>query len=100
MTPWRRALGRRESAAIRRVLHDIGQGAVTFRQTMERDFRVIAWCCTRRAGTVRFPERRGQQRTTGAPTWEAHIGQHMGAEGRSDDRQRVTGIGVVVFVST
>ncbi|HEY5990601.1 MAG TPA: hypothetical protein VIV12_30045 [Streptosporangiaceae bacterium] len=37
-------LGRRDAAAIRRLLRDVGQGAVTFHRTMEtRDFEVIAW---------------------------------------------------------
>jgi hypothetical protein len=37
-------LGRRDAAAIRRLLHDICQGAVTFHRTMERrDFQAIAW---------------------------------------------------------
>ncbi len=37
-------LGRRDAVAIRRLLHDIGQGAVTCHRTMERrDFQAIAW---------------------------------------------------------
>ena len=37
-------LGRREAAAVRRLLRDVGQGAVTVHRTMERrDFRAIAW---------------------------------------------------------
>jgi hypothetical protein len=37
-------LGRRDAAAIRRLLRDIGQGAVTVHRTMERrDFQAIAW---------------------------------------------------------
>jgi hypothetical protein len=37
-------LGRRDAAAIRRILRDIGQGAVTVHRTMERrDFQAIAW---------------------------------------------------------
>ncbi len=37
-------LGRRDAAAIRRLLRDVGQGAVTVHRTMERrDVRAIAW---------------------------------------------------------
>jgi hypothetical protein len=37
-------LARRDAAAIRRLLRDIGQGAVTVHRTMERrDFQAVAW---------------------------------------------------------
>jgi hypothetical protein len=37
-------LRRHDAAAIRRLLRDVGQGAVTFHRTMEtRNFEAIAW---------------------------------------------------------
>src|SRR6266567_7530627 len=48
MTQWEgdtvTTICRRDAAAIRRLLRDIGQGAVTFHRTMDRhDFQAIAW---------------------------------------------------------
>src|SRR6266498_3166788 len=46
MSPWgdEVTLGRRDAAAIRRLLRDIGQGALTVHRTMERrNVQAIAW---------------------------------------------------------
>jgi len=50
-------LGRRDAVAIRRLLHDIGQGAVTFHRTMERrDFQAIAWLLREASQNGALPE--------------------------------------------
>jgi transposase len=50
-------LGRRDAAAIRRLLRDIGQGAVTVHRTMERrDVQAIAWLLREASQNGALPE--------------------------------------------
>jgi hypothetical protein len=77
-------LDRREAAAIRRLLRDIGHGVVSVHRTMEaRDLQVIAWLLWEATRNGALPQAKREAADDGCAYLEARIGQHVRVGGDS-----------------